>query len=283
MLETEEPETQGIGLLGKKLAPKDSTYKVLKSDNPEDKNKISFDFLARTIVEIFVEDKVKEMERIYINLKVQNTSRHESRISFDDFHYSLTKSMPEKSSRWIEICYKKFLKHSQNTSTQLHLLFQNIITALEDKGIEENFYIPKIEFVDRHAEDEIIKSLPGKKLKDRNEHAALAQRKLVDGKGDEICTKNAHFSVLLYDPFTSIISSKLQYRALENLIENEQTKKEKILITNEEVSKIMLRNPISNININQDDYSQLDTLGISNNAQMLARKLRGLFATTFNN
>jgi hypothetical protein len=88
----------------------------------------------------------------------------------------MTKSCPERSARWVEITYKKFLKHSQNSSTELYVLFQNIISALEDKGIEENFYIPKVEFADRYAEEEIIKSMPGKKLKDCSQQAGLALR-----------------------------------------------------------------------------------------------------------
>jgi hypothetical protein len=67
ILETDLSEPNPLAALGKKLSPNDGAYRKMRSDNPEDKNKISFDFLARTIMEIFVEDKVKDMERIYIN------------------------------------------------------------------------------------------------------------------------------------------------------------------------------------------------------------------------
>lgn len=54
----------------------------------------------------------------------------------------MRKSSNEKSSRWIEINYPKLLKNSQNSSTPLVKIFENIIPTIEDKGIKDEFYIP---------------------------------------------------------------------------------------------------------------------------------------------
>jgi hypothetical protein len=67
VLNTDPADPKPLAALGKKLSPNNGAYQKMRSENPEDKNKISFDFLARTIMDIFVEDKVKDIERIFIN------------------------------------------------------------------------------------------------------------------------------------------------------------------------------------------------------------------------
>lgn len=96
-------------------------------------------------MEIFIEEKTKDLERIYINLKVGNSARYESRMTFDDFQSSMEKSMHEKSCRWVEHVYAKLLKSSQSTSTPLVSLFMNIVPYFQRDIGEENFYIPMSE------------------------------------------------------------------------------------------------------------------------------------------
>jgi hypothetical protein len=96
-------------------------------------------------MEIFIEEKTKDLERIYINLKVCNSARYESRMTFDDFHSSIEKSMHKKSGRWVEHVYAKLLKSSQSTSTPLVSLFMNIVPYFQRDIGEENFYIPMSE------------------------------------------------------------------------------------------------------------------------------------------
>lgn len=47
-------------------------------------------------------------------------------------------------------------------------------------------------------------------------------------------------SVLIFDPYTSIIAAKVHYKALETLIENEEKKREKIAVANGEINKFMM-------------------------------------------
>lgn len=51
--------------------------------------------------------------------------------------------------------------------------------------------------------------------------------------------KNSGLAQLFYDPYSAILASKLQYQAMEHLIENEENKREAIAFSNDDLKKYM--------------------------------------------
>ena len=239
---------------------------VRAAETDESKTKISFDCLSRILVEIYVDHKVKELESVYINLKLNNSSEYQSRITFSDYNNTISKNLSTKSSRWVEMTYRKLMKNSQSSNTQFHLLFENILGSIEENGIEDEFYFSLEDFIPKKQINDVLNDIShSKKMKkswSNNVEQTITKSSL----------KNIGLSTLLFDPFTSIITSKVHYKALENLIENEQTKNDRVAALNDEINKLMLRNPICKININNEDYSSLNPVSISSNANIFSRK-----------
>lgn len=92
-------EKEKASLVEKNLEEKsnDKVYKAMikvvddckKPLEAKPKDCIGFDCLAMAFMDMYIDDRVKELEKVYITLKVQNSSRFESRIIYDDFIHSV--------------------------------------------------------------------------------------------------------------------------------------------------------------------------------------------------
>ena len=246
---------------------------------------ISFDTLARTCMNMFVDEKVKELERVYITLKVQNGSKLDSRISYDDFMNAVYKSTSDKTSRWIDENYPRFLRHSQSTNTPQYNMFENTINDIENKGIKDDFYIPNSELATTEEIAEIERAaevkLKGKKgiITAESFYADTEEKVQLD---KNFLKRNPEFKNQIYDPFSAVIASKLHYSELETMIENEEGKKESVSSIHDDLKKYLMRYPMSAISKLSDEYKNFKINAIQSSSHILFRKARNVYQQAFN-
>ncbi|KAL4504065.1 hypothetical protein ABPG72_022695 [Tetrahymena utriculariae] len=101
---------------------------------------IRFDTLCRCILETMVDQRFFELEGVYSSLKLKSNPRFECLIGFQDFTKIVSKVLPKKSNRWLEVTYREFCQGVTTEKTPLNVAVMRLIPFLvNDDCIKQNF------------------------------------------------------------------------------------------------------------------------------------------------
>lgn len=111
---------------------------------------ISWDALVFGIIELYVKQKLVQLESLATDMRLFCKDKHESRQTFEDFCYSIEKSDHygnlAQDREWTLRSFTKLLENSENENTKIEQMIGNIVDDLEGfQNLPSNeFFIPLI-------------------------------------------------------------------------------------------------------------------------------------------
>lgn len=122
------------------LEDETNSEKYHVNNNNEKDQFIRFDYFSRFVLDFVVENRLLEIENLYMALKLKNTTKSEGLITFDDFATALAQIYPKKSLRWMECSYNCLIEGVKSEATPLNLSLRGFLPFIyNENSMCENY------------------------------------------------------------------------------------------------------------------------------------------------